>query len=89
MSGAITLLPLYAFTAQTGKTLPSNFFNDGISSSYYMAYNGKITGYLKNVHGQICLQGLRKSMKILRHDSWYIEEDLNLGTADYAELLSI
>jgi len=26
------------------KTLPFNYFNDGISSSHYMAYNGKITG---------------------------------------------
>lgn len=35
----------------------------------------------------MCLQRLKKIMKILRCDSWYKEEDLNLGPAYCAGLL--
>ena len=41
MSGAMHWFALYAFTTWARKTI---YFNDGISSSHYMAYNGKIPG---------------------------------------------
>ena len=54
-----------------------------VSAAHIICTQWQDNRYLKNVHGLMCLQRLKKIMKILRCDSWY-KDDLNLRPAYYA-----